>query len=194
MMKRGSQYVHEPDMTGPSPAVSVYPDVARPEIAAFVPSSVRRLLDVGCSRGAFGSLMNKRGIEVWGVEPNPQAAAEAEGRIEHVIIGRYPEDLPAGQTFDCITFNDVLEHMEDPSASLEAARSHLACDGKVLASIPNIRHLSILRDLGLRGRWDYVDVGILDRTHLRFFTRVTMRELFESAGYRVDVQVPINIS
>jgi hypothetical protein len=85
----------------------------------------------------------------------------------------------------------VLEHMEDPAAALVAARTLLTPEGCVVASVPNVRNVRVLVPLLLRGRWDYQESGPLDRTHLRFFTRATMRELFECAGYQVRQQEPI---
>lgn len=172
-----------------------YPNGARPEVADFVPRSARRLLDVGCARGGFGAALEaERDVEVWGVEPDERAAAVASSQITRVVVGSFPEALDTGVTFDCITFNDVLEHVMDPRDMLYAARPLLADGGLILASIPNIRHASVLADLVLRGRWDYTDDGLLDRTHVRFFTKVTMRELFESAGLEVVQQSAVNLT
>jgi len=168
-----------------------YSDTGRPEVVPFVPD-VARLLDVGCHRGAFGETIARRGCEVWGIEPDPAAAAVAESRLARVIVGFFPDDMTPGEPFDCITFNDVLEHMVDPQAALAAAAEHLVPGGYVVASIPNIRQIEVLTALALHGRWDYAGWGILDRTHLRFFTKATMRELFEGAGFRVEQQTPIN--
>lgn len=138
--------------------------------------------------------MMARGIEVWGIEANEGDASVAERHLSRVIVGRYPEVMPDGPTFDCITFNDVLEHMVDPGGALASARSYLAEDGCVVASIPNVRHASVLVPLVLHGRWDYQDRGILDSTHLRWFTKATMRELFEENGFVVESQAAINVT
>jgi len=164
----------------------------RQEVAVFVPPS-RRVLDVGCDWGAFGAVLVERGSEVWGIEMDPGPASEAATRLHQVIVGRFPDDVPQGETFDCIVFNDVLEHMVEPASALIATRGFLAVGGCVVASIPNVRHLSVLAQLLIRGRWDYTDWGILASTHLRFFTKSTMRELFERNGYRVERQEPINV-
>jgi 2-polyprenyl-3-methyl-5-hydroxy-6-metoxy-1,4-benzoquinol methylase len=165
----------------------------RSEVAHFVPPT-KRLLDVGCNEGAFGALMAKRGTEVHGIEPNLAAAEIAATRLTSVTVGLFPDDLPDGEPFDCIVFNDVLEHMADPAAALAAAKDHLTDGGTLVASVPNVRHVSVLAPLLLHGRWDYRDWGILDRTHLRFFTKATTRELVESGGFRVERQEPINMS
>ena len=87
--------------------------------------------------------------------------------------------------FDTIIFADVLEHFVDPSCILGQIKSKLSQHGEIIASIPNVRHWSVLRDL-LEGRWDYVDAGILDRTHLRFFTKSSLVEMFKTAGFCLE--------
>lgn len=168
-----------------------YPDWPRLEVAAAIPSTVRRLLDVGCSSGAFAEQMTLRGVEVWGIEPDPEAAGIAQGRMARVIVGQYPDALPSGELFDCISFNDVLEHMVEPKEALLVAKGQLSPGGMVVASIPNVRNIRVLLPLVVHGRWDYADTGLLDRSHLRFFTKATMQELFRDAGYRVRGIQPI---
>ena len=160
---------------------------ARPEMLSFVPTNCRRLLDVGCGTGTFGaSLKQDRPIEVWGVEPFASAAAIAGDRLNRVITGSFgPEtDLPAG-AFDCIVFNDVLEHMVAPEQALRYAKTLLSAGGAILASIPNVRYLPVLWQLGVRGSWEYGDCGILDRTHLRFFTKSSILKMFQDEGFAV---------
>jgi 2-polyprenyl-3-methyl-5-hydroxy-6-metoxy-1,4-benzoquinol methylase len=112
---------------------------------------------------------------------------------EGVFAGAYPDAVPSGMTFECVVFNDVLEHMENPWRALELAHGFLAPGGVIVASIPNIRNIRTLFDLVVRGRWEYSDTGVLDRTHLRFFTRREMIALFESQGYVIERIDPINI-
>lgn len=160
---------------------------ARHEMLCFVPTHCRRLLDVGCGTGTFGaSVKQNREIEVWGVEPFASAAAKAADKLDRVIIGPFePEtDLPAG-AFDCIVFNDVLEHMVAPERALRYAKLLLSAGGTILASIPNVRHLPVLWHLGFRGSWEYLDFGVLDRTHLRFFTKSSILRMFQNEGYAV---------
>lgn len=171
-----------------------YSDCDRREVAALVPVSTRRLLDIGCARGAFGALLVERGIEVWGVEPDEESAIVAADRLTKVIVGSYPAAVPPGERFDCITFNDTLEHLLDPRGALIAARDHLSAGGVLVASIPNVQHASVALPLLLKGRWDYTEDGLLDNTHLRFFTKQSMRGLLESAGFVVDEQLAINIT
>ena len=169
----------------------MYDDWERPEVANLLPTGVKRVLDVGCCLGGFGALLESRGVETWGIEPNSEYAAMSDGRMTKVIHGSFPDAAPRGEKFDCVTFNDVLEHMSDPIRALLATRELLTAEGWVLASIPNIRHITVLFNLVVKGRWDYADAGILDRTHMRFFTKATMREMFQETGYRVESVTPL---
>jgi 2-polyprenyl-3-methyl-5-hydroxy-6-metoxy-1,4-benzoquinol methylase len=117
------------------------------------------------------------------------AAQAAIARVDHgydrVIDGFFPEDLPEEEgPFDLVCFNDVLEHVIDPWQMVSDTRSLLTPDGVIMASIPSIQFFPVVLQL-LRGRWDYHDAGTLDRTHLRFFTRITMVEMFENADFTV---------
>ncbi len=109
-----------------------------------------------------------------------------------VVEGSYPEDMPEDVKVDCIVFNDVLEHTVDPWSVLRETKRHLNVGGCVVASIPNVRYLPVLIDLIFRSRWEYVDEGVLDRTHLRFFTRSTIEEMFASSGLKIARLEPIN--
>lgn len=161
-------------------------DEDRRDMLRLVPDGVRTALDVGCSTGRFMKLLQQRVPVVWGIEPHPDAARTAAGSGSTVVEGSFPHDLPAdAPKFDLVVFNDVLEHMTDPWTCLADTRSLLSDGGWVVASLPNLRNLRVLVDLVWSGRFDYVDTGVLDRTHLRFFTRATIIELFEGAGFDV---------
>ena len=167
----------------------------RPEMAALVPAHVKRLLDIGCGEGAFGAgLLAKRpDLEIWGIEPTPsaQAAASRLTKVFHGGVEGVLAQLPDGY-FDCITFNDVLEHLVDPWETLRALRPKIAPSGVVLASIPNLRHLPVMKSLVLKGDFEYMDEGVLDRTHLRFFTQQSMRRLLNESGYAVTRMQGLN--
>lgn len=161
----------------------------------LIPREAMRVLDVGCNDGGFGVWLQADvlGREVYGVEPNTRQADIARGSLTGVVTAPYPDALEALKgNFDCITFNHVLEHMVDPWSALERTRERLTGGGSVVAVIPNIRYFTVLLDLAVRGRWNYQDAGVLDRTHLRFFTKSSVEQLFESAGMKIDSIAPVN--
>ena len=165
----------------------------RRELVDFVPTSCRTLLDVGCHVGAFGALLkSQRPIEVWGVEPNSDAAAKATLVLDRVINGFFDDrcHLP-DSFFDAITFNDSLEHFADPWTALGVCKAKLTSGGVVIASIPNVRYVENLEHVLFDQDWRYEVSGIRDKTHLRFFTKTSMRRLFEEAGFEVLSQVGI---
>lgn len=159
-----------------------YYDQARPEVAALVPPRCHRVLEVGCGSGELGQLLRRRGHHVTGLELVPEIAERARRRLDRVVTADVERDgfpFPPA-SFDAIIFADVLEHLVDPWRVLREAVEVLAEDGVVVASIPNVQNIDVLRRL-LRGRWDYRERGILDFGHLRFFTLATIRALFAQA-------------
>lgn len=175
----------------------VYADLARDDIAARIPADARLILDVGAGRGGFCNNMRQRlpNAEVWGIEPNLEAATEAESRADRIVRGLFPDDMPAdAPLFDVITFGDVIEHVADPWALLERTKEHLAPRGVIVASIPNMRHWTVLNSLIRYGDFTYRSSGIMDKTHLRFFTQRTMLDLFDHCGYEVRSCEPNNLS
>jgi len=126
------------------------------------------------------------GADVRGIEPDVAAASTARLVLDDVLAGRAEDPLPPGWPVpDCLIFADVLEHMVDPWSCLVTWRQRLPENGTVVLSIPNVVHYGTVWEL-LRGRWNYRDQGILDRTHLRFFTRKTAVELVEGAGFKIQ--------
>jgi 2-polyprenyl-3-methyl-5-hydroxy-6-metoxy-1,4-benzoquinol methylase len=175
--------------------VKVRYDEDRAEMVPFVPPTARRILDVGCSTGRFGLNLRaaRAGLELWGIDPSPHPGTHPQP-YDSRITGFFPQDLPRGEDFDCIVFNDVLEHLVDPWETLRTSRLLVRAGGSVVASIPNVRHgPSVVAPLLLRGRWSYREYGILDRTHLRFFTRSTIVDLFACSGYQIQAVEPIRI-
>jgi 2-polyprenyl-3-methyl-5-hydroxy-6-metoxy-1,4-benzoquinol methylase len=171
-------------------------DFARKELLPFIPDAARVLLDVGCGSGAFGRVLRSRrpGMELWAVEPDPAAARAAAGAFDHVIQGMFPDERLPEDAFDVVLCADVLEHMPEPESALRAAVSALAQGGVMVASIPNVRHWrAVIWPLLARGRWTYTERGILDRTHVRFFTRRSMREFFTDNGWSVESVTGINM-
>lgn len=160
----------------------------RKEMLDFVPVSAEKILDVGCSVGNFGTLLKKeRGVEVWGLEADRQAAEVAAEKLDRVVNALFGENAEfEGEKFDAIVFNDVLEHMVDPYAALRYARTLLSSEGRVVASIPNVRYFDNVWKLLFDGSWEYTDTGILDRTHLRFFTKSSIEAMFTELGYHIE--------
>lgn len=168
-------------------ARSEYYGHERPEVVALVPQDAKHIVDVGCGAGGLGRAIkrDRPGVEVRGIELVPEQAARAKAVLDDVHVGSAEGDIPHDWPRpDCVIFADVLEHLVDPWAVLKRWRSELAPGGSIVVSIPNVGHREVVGGV-LRGRWDYQDAGILDRTHLRFFTRQTAIELIESAGFRV---------
>lgn len=167
----------------------------RPEMLEFVPMTCRKILEVGCGEGIFSeALIRRQNAEVWGVEQNAVAADKAVRRLSRVINGEFgdPSTLPKSY-FDCIIFNDVLEHMYDPWNALAFAGSLLnSPEAVVVASIPNFRYWHNLVEIVIRKEWTYKDDGTLDRTHVRFFTHNSIKALFTQAGLRIRTIRGIN--
>lgn len=167
---------------------------SRSELSKFIPEGIKRALDVGCAAGRFGAEIKAKGAEVWGIEPNPVAASEAKALLDRVFTGTFREfdgELPVGG-FDLISFTDVLEHMPDCEQVLVDVQKLLAPGGRVLVSLPNIRHWPALLTIFWRGDFPYQEQGIFDRTHMRFFTHESMLRMFEECGYEVEVCEGIN--
>ncbi len=169
----------------------------RPELLPFYPAGANTVLDVGCGVGNFGKRLKElHGATVWGVDIDDDSIAQAEQVLDHAFVAdvtRSLDRLPDG-TFDVMFFNDVLEHLIDPYTLLEEIQVKLSERGKVVASIPNMRHFRVLWKLLVRKDFEYEQAGVMDKTHLRFFTRKSMRRMFEEAGY-ADVEVhPISKS
>lgn len=169
----------------------------RREMLPFVPLEARRVLELGCGEGRFGALLKARQtVEVWGVETHPAAALAAGQRLDRVISGDVNEiwaKLPEG-SFDVVVLNDVLEHLEDPDACLRQVATRLKPEGLVVSSIPNVRYFRVLWDLLFRAKWEYADHGVLDRTHLRFFTSDSIRQLYAAHGFELLRHEGLNAS
>lgn len=150
----------------------------------------KTVLDLGCYAGAVAEVLRTRGCTVTGIEIDEQAAELAREHCDQVIVADLDEiDLGralAGRTFDVVLAGDVIEHLKDPRRLLAEARGLLAEGGYVVVSVPNVAHASIRLEL-LKGQFDYGDTGILDSTHLRFYTRESIADLLESCGYMVEV-------
>jgi len=168
--------------------------LARSDLVQLMPCGVKRILEVGTGMGKTGQLLQDMGYKnIVGVEISHVAAAHAAQFYENLLIGDVEKlTIPyKSGYFDVIMYGDVLEHLVNPWSVISRHYSLLKRGGTVIASIPNIRHYSVLRKLFFRGRWDYKHMGILDRTHLRFFTKKTMCDMFERSGYKVLKFIPM---
>lgn len=164
---------------------------ARTEVLPLLPAGrAERILDVGCGRGDTLAYLRAEGRCGWtcGVELFPEAGAAARDRLDEVHIGNIEQlELPiAPASLDVVLCLDVLEHLIDPWTTAVKLAALLKPGGVLIASIPNVRHFRVVLPLLFRGTWKYADFGLMDRTHLRFFTKGSAIELLESAGLRVD--------
>jgi 2-polyprenyl-3-methyl-5-hydroxy-6-metoxy-1,4-benzoquinol methylase len=146
-------------------------------------------LEIGCGDGATGALALSEGKcgHYCGVEICPDVAERAKARISEVVLGNVEQlQLPWDpETFDAVILSEVLEHLVDPWSTLPKICHLLRSGGLVFASSPNVSHYTVISML-VRGEWILTDFGLMDRTHLRWFTPRTYRALFESCGYTVD--------
>lgn len=162
----------------------------RPEISRRLPAGELRILDAGCGAGGLGLARGRNPAwEVVGIERDPFLAARARATGARVLEGDLLEVLPevaaGGERFDAVVFADVLEHLAEPVEALAQARRAVKPGGLLVVSVPNVGHLSIVRDL-LLGRFDPAPSGLCDAGHLRWFTRESLREAIQEAGWRLE--------
>jgi len=171
-----------------------YADGDRPPLLKLVPSGISTVLDVGCNQGGFGAALKRRQeCEVWGVEPDVSSAKIARQKLDHVIEDYFhPANPIPDKYFDLITFNDSLEHMPNPASALELAREKLKPNGRIHCCVPNMRHIECIEHLLFSKDWRYQEVGIRDKTHLRFFTAKSIERLFTELNFEVTGVVFIN--
>lgn len=160
----------------------------RPDIQEYIPAEAHMFLDVGCAAGAFGAALKQRqDCTVVGIETNPTLAQAAATRLDRVLM-EDAETLAVSafaQEFDCITCGDVLEHLRDPWAMVAKLSAWLRPGGRLIATVPNVGHWSIVSDL-LQGRWDLVPFGLLCWGHLRFFTRSGIEQMVRDSGLTLE--------
>lgn len=164
-----------------------YHDLLRPEILNLIPYTSKAILDLGCGTGTLGKALKKRQpCIVTGIELDKEAAETATKNLDICFcdnLNRYDPALRR-RTYDCIVLADILEHLISPWPVLKKFVSVLEENGSLVASLPNMAHPYIVRELQ-RGLFRYQPAGILDVTHLRFFTKTTIGQLFYQAGLKI---------
>jgi len=172
-----------------------YYDNVRHEMLKYLPVNAKKIMDVGCGNGAFAAIVKQKNqAEVWGIELMEEEAKIAETVLDKVFVGpceQFIQDLPEGY-FDVIYFNDVLEHLADPYTVLDILKSKLAKGGVVISSIPNVRFYRTFAKVVFLKDWKYDEFGIMDKTHLRFFTGKSIKRMYEDLNYNVITHEPIN--
>jgi 2-polyprenyl-3-methyl-5-hydroxy-6-metoxy-1,4-benzoquinol methylase len=168
----------------------------RKEILPLLPDSYNKILDVGCGSGATLAYLKTNGYCKWtcGVELFPEAVEVAQRNLDCVYEGNIELiKLPLEESsFDVILCLDVLEHLVNPELVVSYLHTLLAPGGIMIASIPNVRHYSVVFPLVFMGQWNYQDSGILDKTHLKFFVKKTAIALMESSGLVMEKVISLS--
>lgn len=164
------------------------------DLISFVSEGNNRILEIGCGEGNTGKALKEQGkaVEVVGVEKVPEIAEIAKTKIDKVLCADVEtiELLTSTGDFDYIIMGDVLEHLYDPWICVNKLGRYLKKGGVLIASIPNIRNWRIIKSLVLKGEWNYSSDGLLDDTHLRFFTKRSILKLFSSKDFVLHRLIP----
>jgi SAM-dependent methyltransferase len=165
--------------------------VVNRDLLALMPRTARRVVEVGCMHGALAQAFRELqpAVHYTGVDIDPDYAEVAKATCERTLAGdielfdsaRFDSLFPS----DCWVFGDCLEHLRDPWRIVRSIRERISADGCLVTCIPNAQHWSVQMRLAT-GLFRYEDSGLLDRTHVRWFTRVTMIEMFTQAGWRIE--------
>lgn len=167
--------------------VNVYFDHVNPYVINYVKSN-KTILDVGCASGELGSYLKKHlNSKVYGIDVSNKAIKNAKSKLDKALVCNIETDkLPfKNKFFDIIICGDVLEHLFDPELSLIKLKRYLKDDGYIILSVPNVANIEIRWNL-LRGKFDYQKSGILDNSHLRFFTKNTLLKMIDNCKFKVE--------
>lgn len=170
-----------------------YYEFDRKEMNSFLPEYYSKVLEVGCGAGNFRHNLALKN-EYWGIEPVESVACLAMTKLDNVLIGTYEDlcDQIPNNYFDLIVCNDVIEHMVDYDFFLQSIKSKMKKNGVLIASIPNVRYISNIFYLLIEKDWKYIDYGILDKSHLRFFTQKSIVRIVSSNGWIIEKISGIN--
>jgi 2-polyprenyl-3-methyl-5-hydroxy-6-metoxy-1,4-benzoquinol methylase len=166
----------------------------RHEMIQFLPSKYSKVLEIGCNVGKFATSIKSKPCEYWGVEPFEEAANVAKTKMDKVLVGFYDNianEIPDNY-FDLVIANDVIEHMEQPWNFFKSIKNKMTSNAFIVLSIPNVRYFNNLVDLLFHKDWKYIDCGILDITHLRFFTEKSIVRLLNEYGFKIEMMKGIN--
>ncbi|SKC53259.1 methyltransferase domain-containing protein [Paraburkholderia hospita] len=168
-----------------------YHTPGRPNLVAMYSNDPAIVIDIGCAAGSTAALIKERfpTSQVWGIEMNRAAAQVASSKIDRVLVGKFEDfDLEregiAKGTLDGVLLADVLEHMYNPWDVMVKLRPYMSPKGQLVLSIPNVRNLMLMDDLS-KGKWTYAAAGLLDITHIRFFTLAEIVKFVAETGYRI---------
>jgi 2-polyprenyl-3-methyl-5-hydroxy-6-metoxy-1,4-benzoquinol methylase len=170
---------------------------SRKEMLDFVPETCLKILEVGCGDGSFAiQLKERKGTEVWGVEMHKESAEIATHRLDKVLCGNFIELMELQKIplnyFDCIIFNDVIEHFPNYDEILSEIKNLIKVSGYVVSSLPNFRYVGNLWEIIIQKDFRYKSSGVLDYTHYRFFTSKSILRMFNDAGFEVRKSYGIN--
>jgi len=170
-----------------------YHEGIRSEILDFIPKKYAKVLEIGCGKGGFRKNL-LLDCEYWGVEPYEQVATIALGELDYVLASTFDDaydDLPDNY-FDLVICNDVIEHMDNHYKFYNKIQKKCVKDAYMIGSIPNVRYISNLFELLIKKDWKYKEEGILDKTHLRFFTIKSIKHDFKLFNFKIEKLYGIN--